>query len=202
LDLISSQQLARRSYATAAGGAVRIAQSVIINRTPEELYRFWRNFNNLPRFMKFIESVDVDQTVQSKEGETGRMTGVRLSHWVAKAPAGMTVEWDAEIIKDRPNEMIAWRSLPGSDVEHMGAVRFERAPGGRGTMVRVRLQYSPLGGVVGASIARSFGKDPNRQVKDDLRRFKQIMEIGEVITTEGQPAGRESSTSWRYDRTE
>jgi uncharacterized membrane protein len=190
LDLISSQQLRRRSHATAAGGAVRVAQSVIINRSPEEAYRYWRNFNNLPRFMDHLESIDVSQAVGQTAGEAGRMTGDRLSHWVAKAPAGMRIEWDAEIIEDRPNEMIAWRSLEDSDVDHMGSVRFERAPGGRGTLVRVRLQYSPPAGVIGVSIARILGEDPNRQVKDDLRRFKQIIETGEILTTEGQPTGR------------
>jgi uncharacterized membrane protein len=129
------------------------------------------------------------------------ITGDKYSHWIAKAPAGMTVEWDAEIIEDRPNQMIAWRSLEGADVDHMGSVRFEHAPSTRGTIVRARLQYSPPAGVIGASIARLFGEDPNWQVKDDLRRFKQIMEAGEILTTEGQPAGRAPSTSWLYDTT-
>jgi uncharacterized membrane protein len=190
LDLISLQRQSRRSYATAAGGAVRIAQSVIINRSPDELYKFWQNFNNLPRFMEHLESVDVDQTVSQ----------TRLSHWVLKAPAGITVEWDAEIIEDRPNEMIAWRSLEGSYVDHMGSVRFERLPGERGTLVRVRLQYTPPAGVIGVSMLKLLGEDPNWQVKKDLRRFKQIMEAGEILTTEGQPAGRNYHTTWLYEK--
>src|SRR5262245_2430912 len=198
LDLICSRQLGRRSYATAAGGAVRVAHAVTINRSLEELYRFWRNFNNLPRFMKHLESVDVSVAMGQTEGESGRMTGDKLSHWVANGPVGTRVEWDAEIIVDRPNEMIAWRSLEGAVVDHMGSVRFERAPGKRGTIVRVRLQYSPPAGVIGANIAKLLGDDPDWQVKDDLHRFKQIMEAGDVITTEGQPSGRLSKISRLY----
>jgi uncharacterized membrane protein len=182
LDAICSQRLSRRDGAR-GDGAIRVAQSVWINRSPEELYRFWRDFQNLPRFMKHIES--------ARQTEGGR------SHWVAKAPAGTTVEWDAEITEDRPNELIAWRSLEGSDVDSVGSVRFERAPGGRGSIVKVEMRYRPPAGVVGATVAKFLGKDPGRQIKDDLRRFKQIMEAGEAITTEGQPAGRSSSSSWR-----
>jgi uncharacterized membrane protein len=202
LDVICSRELGRRSSATAPGGAMRVAQAVTINRSPEELYKFWRNFQNLPRFMKHLESVEVGRaTRQTASGMREEITGDKYSHWIAKAPAGMTVEWDAEIIEDRPNQMIAWRSLEGADVDHMGSVRFEHAPSTRGTIVRARLQYSPPAGVIGASIARLFGEDPNWQVKDDLRRFKQIMEAGEILTTEGQPAGRAPSTSWLYDTT-
>jgi uncharacterized membrane protein len=182
LDAICSQRLSRRDGAR-GDGAIRVAQSVWINRSPEELYRFWRDFQNLPRFMKHIES--------ARQTEGGR------SHWVAKAPAGTTVEWDAEITEDRPNELIAWRSLEGSDVDSVGSVRFERAPGGRGSIVKVEMRYRPPAGVVGATVAKFLGKDPGRQIKYDLRRFKQIMEAGEVITTEGQPTGRSSSSSWR-----
>jgi uncharacterized membrane protein len=185
LDAICSQRLSRLNGAKGAG-EIRVAQSVTINRSPEELYRFWRDFQNLPRFMKHVES--------ARETEGGR------SHWVAKAPAGTTVEWDAEITEDRPNELIAWRSLEGSDVDQVGSVRFQRAPGGRGSIVKVEMRYRPPAGVVGATVAKLLGKDPGRQIRDDLRRFKQVMETGEVITTEGQPAGRSSSTSWRYDR--
>jgi uncharacterized membrane protein len=185
LDMILSQRLSGRNGAR-NGGAIRVAQAVTINRAPEELYRFWRDLQNLPRFMKHLESV--------------RETGNRRSHWVAKAPAGRTVEWDAEITEDRPNELIAWRSLEGADVDNIGSVRFDRAPGGRGSIVRVEIWHRPPAGVVGAAVAKLFGENPDWQVKDDLRRFKQVMETGEVITTEGQPAGRASSTSWRYDQ--
>jgi uncharacterized membrane protein len=183
LDAICSQRLSRRNGAKS--GAIRVAHAVTINRSPEELYRFWRDFQNLPRFMKHLKSV--------------RAIADRRSHWVAKAPAGTTVEWDAEITEDRPNELIAWRSLEGSDVDSVGSVRFERAPGGRGAIVRVEMRYSPPAGVVGATVARLLGKDPEWQIRNDLRRFKQVMEVGESITTEGQPAGRASGASWRYD---
>jgi uncharacterized membrane protein len=123
----------------------------------------------------------------------------RRSHWVATGPAGSTVEWDAEITEDRPNEMIAWRSVEDSDVEHSGVVRFESAPGNRGTIVTVDMRYAPPGGTLGSAIAAWFGEDPPQSITMDLRRFKQVMETGEVITTEGQPAGRADSISWRYD---
>jgi uncharacterized membrane protein len=186
LDAICSQRLSRRNGAR-GDGAIRVAQAVTINRSPEELYRFWRDFQNLPRFMKHLESV--------------RGTSDRRSQWVAKAPAGTTVKWDAEITEDRPNELIAWRSLEGADVDNVGSVRFERAPGGRGSIVKVEMRYSPPAGRIGATVAKLLGESPDWQIKDDLRRFKQLMEAGEIITTEGQPAGRASSTSWRYDRT-
>src|SRR6266508_6908345 len=115
------------STATQQGRPLHVEHSVTIDRPAEELYRFWRDFENLPRFMKHLESV--------------RATGDRSSHWAAKAPAGRTVEWDAEITDDRPNELIAWRSLEGSDVDSVGTVRLERAPGGRGTIVRVEMRY-------------------------------------------------------------
>src|SRR5262245_20264349 len=186
LDLICSLQLSRRAVAAKRTGAIRVAEAITISRSPEELYRFWRDSQNLPRFMKHLESVQA--------------TGDKRSHWVAKAPAGTTVEWDAEITQDRPNELIAWRSLDGGDVDNVGSVRFERAPGGRGTVVKVNMRYSPPAGVIGAGVARLFGEAPEWQIKDDLRRLKQVMETGEIITTEGQPAGRANSTSWRYDR--
>jgi uncharacterized membrane protein len=185
LDAIFSRRLSRLNGARGAG-VIRMAQSVTINRSPEEIYRFWRDLQNLPRFMKHLESV--------------RATGDKRSHWAAKAPAGRTVEWDAEITEDRPNELIAWRSLEGADVDSVGHVRFERAPGGRGTIVKVEMQYSPPAGRVGATVAKLLGVGPEWRIKDDLRRFKQLMEVGEIITTEGQPAGRARSTSWRYDR--
>jgi uncharacterized membrane protein len=182
LDIILSQRLS----GARKGGTIRVAQAVTINRAPEELYRFWRDLQNLPRFLKHLESV--------------RETGNRRSHWVAKAPAGRTVEWDAEITEDRTNELIAWRSIEGADVDHSGSVRFDRAPDGRGSIVRVEMRYRPPAGALGDIVAKLFGENPEWQVKDSLRRFKQLMETGEIITTEGQPAGRASSTSWRYDR--
>lgn len=108
---------------------------------------------------------------------------------------------DAEITEERSSEYIAWRSLKGADVENSGWVRFEAAPGGRGTIVSVEMQYSPPAGAIGATVAKILGRAPEQEVEEDLRRFKQVMETGEIITTVGQPAGRSNSTSWKYDQT-
>jgi uncharacterized membrane protein len=162
-----------------------ITQTITIDRTPAELYGFWRTLENLPRFMRYLESV--------------RSIGDNRSHWVARGPGGVDVEWDAEITDDRPNELIGWRSLPDSDVENEGRVRFQAAPGGRGTIVRVEMRYVPPGGGIGAMIAKLFGRAPEQEIQIDLYRFKQIMETGQVTTTQGQPAGRASSTSRMYD---
>ncbi len=164
------------------GKGFKVEKSVTINKSPEELYRFWRNFENLPRFMNHLEAVSV--------------TGQNRSHWTAKAPAGMTVEWDAEVYNEKENELIAWRSLEGADVDNAGSVRFEADPSGRGTVVRVALKYDPPGGSLGKIVAKLFGEAPDQQVEEDLRRFKQLMEAGEVPTTEGQPSGR-SATAGR-----
>lgn len=156
---------------------IHVEQAFLINRSPEELYRFWRNFENLPSIMTHLKSVQV--------------TGDRRSHWVASAPAaaGGTVEWDAEITEDVPNSTIAWRSLSGSTIDCAGQVRFAKAMGDRGTEVHVTMGYVPPAGKVGHWIATVFGKSPRHQIREDLRRFKRVMEIGEVLTTEGQPRG-------------
>lgn len=146
-------------------------KSIIIDRSPEELYQYWRDFENLPRFMNHLESV--------------KKTGGNRSHWVAKAPAGTSIEWDAEITEDRPNELIAWRSLEGADVDNSGSVEFETAPGERGTIVRVEIDYNPPGGVIGEWVAKLFGEEPGQQTQEALRCFKQVMETGEVIISEG-----------------
>ncbi len=157
------------------GRGIKMRRSVTINRSQADLYRFWHNFENLPRFMKHLKSV--------------RVLDDRRSHWVVSAPAGRTVDWDAEIIADRVPELIGWRAR-GGGIDHAGSVRFERAPGGRGTIVRVQLQYNPVGGRITASVAKLFGEEPDQQIHDDLRRFKQLMEVGEIVTTEGQPSAR------------
>jgi uncharacterized membrane protein len=161
------------------GSGVKVEKTMTINRSPEELYRFWRNFENLPRIMSHLESV--------------RVTGEGKSHWVAKAPAGTTVEWDAEVYNEKENELIAWRSLEGADVDNAGSVRFQAAPGGRGTEVRVVVKYDPPAGKLGAAIAKLFGEEPEQQIREDLRRFKQFMETGEMATTEGQSSGRSAT---------
>jgi uncharacterized membrane protein len=154
--------------------ATHVVKAVTVRRAPEEVYGFWRDFTNLPRFMAHLESVEP--------------TGEGRSRWRATAPAGRTLEWDAEVVEDRPGELIAWRSL-GGQVENSGAVRFSPAPGGRGTEVRVELDYAPPGGTAGMALARLFGEEPRQQVSDDLRRLKQVLEAGEVARSEGNPDG-------------
>jgi uncharacterized membrane protein len=156
---------------------VHITETFLIERSPEELYNFWRNFENFPQFMKHLESV--------------KKIDDRRSHWVAKAPSiyGGHVEWDAEIATDEPNSRIAWRALPGSDVQHRGEVRFTPARSDRGTMVRVEMDYTPPVGQVGRWLAKLFGEEPEQQVRDDVRNFKRLIETGEVPTIEGQPHG-------------
>ncbi len=119
-----------------------------------------------------------------------RVTDPTHSHWIVSGPAGTSVEWDAEVYNEKENELIAWRSLEGADVDNAGSVRFESAPDGRGTLVRVSVKYDPPAGVVGATVAKLFGENPEQQIDEDLRRFKQVMEAGEVVTTEGQSSGR------------
>ena len=152
----------------ALGGpaGVIVEESVTINRPISELYRFWRNLENLPRFMSHLESVE-------------RITDT-LSRWRAKAPAGTTIEWNAEIINEVPDQVIGWKSIEGSDVVSAGSVNFDEAGAGRGTRVRVRLQYSPPGGKVGDAIARLIGSDAATQIRQDLQRFKQLVETGET----------------------
>jgi uncharacterized membrane protein len=146
------------------GEGIRVEQTVRVARPAEELYRFWRHLENLPRFMDHLESVQVTDELRS--------------HWVARGPAGSRVEWDAEIHNDVPGELLAWRSLPGSEVDHAGSVHFEPESSDY-TLVRVILRYDPPAGKLGAAVARLFGEDADTQVADDLRRFKQVMEAGD-----------------------
>jgi len=169
LDVICAMQLSNGNQGIHAKG------TCVVNRPAEEVYSFWRDFQNLSRFMRHLESVED--------------LGDGRSHWTVKGPAGTTVEWDATIIADVPGEVITWRSLENSDVDNAGAVRFERAPGGRGTIVKVNLQYQPVGGVIGAGIAKLFGEEPEQQLDDDLRRFKQVLELGEVVVSEATLLG-------------
>ena len=169
LDVICAMQLSNGSHGIHAKG------SCVVNRTPEEVYSFWRDFQNLPRFMRHLESVED--------------LGDGRSHWTVKGPAGTSVEWDATIIADVPGEVISWRSLEDADVDHAGAVRFEQAPGDRGTIVKVNIEYQPMGGVIGAGIAKLFGEEPEQQLDDDLRRFKQVLEVGEVVVSDATLLG-------------
>ena len=141
---------------------IRVEESVTINRPLTEVYRFWRDFENLPKFMKHLESVAT------------REAGV--SHWVARGPAGMKVEWDARVINEIDNKLIGWQSLKKSMVSSAGSANFREVDGG--TEVRVHLQYNPPAGRIGAGIARLFGEEPSLQIREDLSRLKQLMETG------------------------
>jgi uncharacterized membrane protein len=154
---------------------IKVEKTVTINKSAEELYRFWHNFENLPTFMKHLKSVKVYNE--------------KRSHWIANAPLGNSVEWDADILEDRENEFISWASVEGADVDNSGFVRFKKAPGDRGTEVKVVLEYNPPGGALTAAVAKLFGEEPEQQIGDELRRFKMLMETGEIATTEGQPSG-------------
>jgi uncharacterized membrane protein len=162
---------------------VNVEEVVTINASPEQLFGYWRNLSQLPLFMSHLVSV--------------QQLDYRRSHWVAKAPAGRTVQWDAEIINEIPGELLGWRTLDRSDVVSAGSVRFKRATGDRGTEVRVRLQYDPPAGKIGATVAWLLGHEPAQSIREDLRRFKQLMETGEVPTIAGQPRGQQSM--FNYD---
>ncbi|MES4784755.1 MAG: cyclase [Nitrospiraceae bacterium] len=161
INTADTNALGRRKVRTSQ--AIKVEKRIRIDRSPEELYRFWRNSENLPRIMSHLESVQVIND--------------RLSHWVVKTlPGAPSVEWDAEIINEVPNELIGWRSLNGADVENAGSVRFERTPDGHGTNLTVMLQYRPPAGRLGAAIANLFGEDAERKIEEDLQRFKETME--------------------------
>jgi uncharacterized membrane protein len=154
------------------GQAIKVEKTVTIDRPAEELYSFWHNFENLPTFMKHLQSVTV--------------LDEKRSRWVASSPL-QNVEWEAEIIKDEPNHLIAWASVGDAAIENSGFIRFQPATGNRGTEVKVVLEYAPPGGGLTNALAKLFGESPEQQIGDDLRRFKQLMEAGEIATTEGQP---------------
>ena len=158
-----------RAATVNARKAIKVERTVTIDAPRAVLFAFWRDFTNLPRFMEHLVSVRVDSPTRS--------------HWIAKAPAGKTVEWDAEIVNEASDTVIAWKTVGDPDVPNAGAVHFNDAPAGRGTIVKVTLDYEPPGGRVGNFIARLFGEDPDRQVREDLRKFKQLMEVGEITTS-------------------
>jgi uncharacterized membrane protein len=156
-------------------GGIKVERSITVNRPPDVLYDFWRNFENLPLIMNHLESVKVLDD--------------KRSHWVAKGPVGTRMEWDSEVTKEIKDEQLDWQSLPGSEVSNIGSVFFKKAPGDRGTEVKVIFSYDPPAGSIGVAFAKLFGEEPSQQVSDDLRRFKQLMEAGEIATVEGQPSG-------------
>jgi uncharacterized membrane protein len=174
VDVMCAQELSREKGAMTEEGAIRFRRSVAINKSAEELYRFWHDFQNLPRFMLHLQSVTE--------------TGAGRTHWLTRAPGGRTVEWDSEITEDRENELIAWRSV-GGDVYNAGSVEFEPRPGGRGTIVRIDMEYYPPGGVAGTAVAMLFNQAPEQQVQDDLRRLKQLIETGEIVRSDASPEG-------------
>jgi uncharacterized membrane protein len=165
LDVKTALDLGR-SRAPHARRGIHDSRAITVNRPRDEVYRFWHDFENLPKFMAHLESVRM-------------LNG--YSHWTAKGPGGKTIEWDAEIAIDRPNDTIAWRSREGADVMNQGSVRFLPAPGDRGTEVRVELRYDAPAGALGRAVAKLFGREPGQQIEGDLRRFKQVMETGEVL---------------------
>lgn len=139
------------------------------NRSPAELYRFWRNLENLPRIMHHLESVTVMDN--------------NRSHWMAKGPLGKSIEWDAQIVNDDPNERIGWESLPDAEVRNAGSVQFQSA-GGDSTRLRVVLRYDPPAGKLGAAVSKLLGESPEHELEEDLKRFKQAMESGQYATHE------------------
>jgi uncharacterized membrane protein len=191
--------LSRRSKAglatAAAGGLLTYAgaransqpreiiarSSMLVNCSPREAYQFWRNFENLPQFMRHLESVSILDGGRSK--------------WTALGPLGTHISWYAEIVTDRENEVIAWRSLPGSDIAVDGIVKFSPAPGNRGTLISPIIVYTPPAGKIGHTLARLLSKDPGFLMRQDLRRLKALIEAGEIPTTEGQSHGPRSGVA-------
>jgi uncharacterized membrane protein len=157
---------------------VPVTVTLAINSPPEKIYEFWRKLENLPRFMQNLESV--------------RETGDRTSHWIAKMPGGVRLQWQSDIVDDQPNQFISWRTREGSEVNHCGSVRFETEPGGRGTLVKVEMYYGLPGGRMAQQAAKLFSAAPETVIKEDLRRLKQLIETGETATTRGQPSGARS----------
>jgi uncharacterized membrane protein len=148
--------------------------TLLVNTSPEEAYRFWRAFENLPLFMNRLETVTV--------------LNERRSRWVAAGPMGRTIHWDAEITSERENEYIAWQSLPGSDVQVNGRVEFHEAPAGRGTLISVKMEFRPaVGG--NNTLAKFLSRGLNFALRQDLRRLEALMESGEIPTIEGQSHG-------------
>jgi uncharacterized membrane protein len=154
--------------------AALVGRTVTINRPRAEVFAFWRDFRNLARFLENIRDVQVGDD--------------RRSHWVVEAPGGRTVEWDSVITQETPDELIAWESVDGADIKNTGLIQFRDGPPGRGVEVTATIVYDPPGGDVGKLIAKLFQREPKVQARRDLRRFKQLMETGEISTSEAGPA--------------
>jgi len=167
LDVYCGRELSRQA---SGDGRTSFKKTVIINRPRQEVYSFWRDLKNLPRFMDRLEAVQIRSE--------------KLSHWRAKAPTGMSVEWDSEIVRDEQDSHISWRSIEGAEMKTSGSVRFDTATGGRGTLVTLEMEYVPPGGKIGANIARLFGAEPGQQIESGLRRLKQILETGDIVRSD------------------
>jgi uncharacterized membrane protein len=161
------------------GSPVELTAVTTVLRAPDDVYDVWRGLERLPTFMHHLESVE--------------WTGEGRTHWRAAAPLAGKVAWDAELVEDVRGRRVAWRSLPGSQVRTEGQVEFSPAPGDRGTEVRVQMSYTVPGGRAGRAFARLFGEEPHQQVEDDLRRFKQLVETGQVVRSDGSPEGHSAS---------
>ncbi len=187
LDLLAALDQTGRHRGRAAGaqgelaarGLIRVKKSLDVNRSPEACYRFWRDIGQFPRFMQHVEAIEVIDPTRSR--------------WQVRAPFGLSVQWEAELVRDVPGQQLGWRTLAGADIAHEGSVRFSPAPGQRGTRIEVDFRYHPPLGKVGAVLAKMTGEEPSQQLNEDLRRFKQLIETGEIPTTIGQPAGRRSA---------
>lgn len=176
VDVLAGVRLTRLARSRRRREPVEARRTITVRRPASEVYRHWRDFGNLPTFMVHLRSVE-------------SIDGGARSHWVAEAPAGTTVEWDAQLVEDVPGELIAWRSQEGARVSNHGRVRFAPAPGDQGTEVHVEIRYDPPAGRVGAVVAKLLGQEPDQQLADDLRRFKQVLETGEVVRSDGSPDG-------------
>lgn len=173
-----AQALGEVTGKSSANEGVSVHRAVTINRSPREVYDFWRQLENLPRFMHHLESVE-----QLDE---------RRSRWKARLLGGMPLTWEARITRDEPGEVLAWETVPGSDIEHFGHVRFQPAGADEGTQLYVEMSYRPPMGVAGEAVARLLNTITEQQIKEDIRRCKNILEAGEVPTVEGQTSGRAS----------
>lgn len=180
---VTALDVAAARRTTQQGEAVEARTAITVNAPPQEVYARWRDLDRLPEFMYHLESVTT--------------LGSGRSHWVAKAPGGTTVEWDAQITEDEPGRRLSWRSIEGSEIENSGSVGFAAAPRGQGTEVHVELSYTPPGGALGAAVAKLFGEEPSQQVADDLRRFKQLVETGEIARSDGSPMGSRTQNQMR-----